>query len=249
MKYYLFALLVIFSACSHAPGSKPKATNVFIHGSHMDGEVWTPVIELLTNMDNMVVTLKGRAENEHISLTEMASDVCSKISIRSNLIVHSFGGAVANQMVGICPKKIERIIYVTAIVPLKGEQAFDLMSAKDQAAYGKAVVFTKNRIRPKESKIFWATFDPEISTKNIPMLTLYTESFKTGEDQITYDTTTFDKIPKCYIYTTKDPLISLATQEKYAKRITLNKTEKLEVGHYPMLSDYYGSAAAIRSCL
>lgn len=249
MKIYIFAISIILTACSHFQGSNPKATNVFIHGSHFDAEVWAPVIELFSSSNNLAINLKGRADNESAGLTEMAKEVCSKIPETSNLIVHSFGGAVANQMIGVCPKKIVRIVYVTALVPLKGEQAFDLMTNLDQAEYGKAVSFTKTRIKPKDTKTFLNVMDAEITTKNMPLFKIYSESYKAGEDTISYDVAKFDAIPKCYIYTSKDKIITPATQEKYTKRITLAKTATLATGHLPMLSDNFGLASAIRSCL
>lgn len=237
MKYILSIFILIFVSCTHIAKEKIVIPNVFIHGSHFDKDIWNPVIESLVAYQNIAITLKGRGGRAAVGLTEMAKDVCNQVPTQSRIIAHSFGGAVANQMVGICPQKIERIIYIAALVPIKGEQSFDVVSKADQDAYGKAVIFKKDTIEPRKKLTFLEAMDSEIHTKNIPLFKIYAESYKPGEDRIAYDLKMFASIPKYYIYTSRDEIVGSSTQESYTKRTTMIKTTTVPTGHLPMLSD------------
>lgn len=248
MKYVVFLILVMLG-CSHQQATTQKQTNVFIHGSHFDANVWASILVNFSNYTNMAINLKGRLDTEHVGLTDMARDVCNKIPFSSNLIVHSFGGAVATQMIGICPKKLNKIIYISALVPANGEQAFDKLSKAEQKYYEKVVHFHKDRIRPKGLQTVLKTLDPEIREPMKYGSKIYSESYKPGEDIITYDITSFQRIPKYYIFTTKDQLLRMTTQSMYAARLDAAKTTSIATGHLPMLSSPTQLTAAIKSFL
>lgn len=250
MKLKLLAATLLLASCAHKPVSEDKKSVIFIHGSHFDSTVWEKVLpDLQDRYDTYTITLMGRDEVESASLLEMARDACSQVPIPSVLVGHSFGGAVINEMVGICPEKIQQIVYVSALVPLKGERAFDAMGKVDQASYEKAVNFKKDRIVPKEPKTFLLAMDQKIDEKKLPTAPIYSESYAAGADAIQYDDKIFESIPKSYIFTSQDSIVTLEVQKKYTTRTKMKKTTELASGHLPMLSQPHELAEALKKMI
>lgn len=255
MKYLLLVIFFLSVSCSHTPEAPPqpeKKSLVFIHGSHFDASAWDSVAPEFSQdpaYQVTLITLKGRQPNENYTLTEIAKDACEKTPAKSVLIGHSFGGVVSNQMVGICPEKIQQIIYVTALVPIKGEKAFDAAGKSDQKYYSKAVQFRKDRIAPRTQNVFLKNMDSGIDLKSLPVLHFYSESYKAGEDKIEYNEATFEQIPKSYIYATRDTIVGLKTQQKYTARTPMAKTDSIKTGHLPMLSNPKELTASIKRVL
>lgn len=250
----LAAILALLNfGCATKPTLKVETNRrslVLIHGSHFDATAWDLVKpELKGDYDIFAVSLLGRTEEEHANLTEMAQDICAKITSPAAIVAHSFGGVVVNQMVGICPAKINRIIYVAAIVPLNGEKAFASMDQKSQRTYERAVLFEKSRIAPREAAVFLKVMDESLDPKKLPKVKLFSESYGPGQDTIAYEGLAFDKIPKYYIYTSLDKIVSAETQKKFTGRTPMIKTETVVSGHLPMLSKPKDLAAAIRKLL
>lgn len=244
------AALIVAAGCTHTPKktevTETAPTIVLIHGSHVDGSSWDQVKAQLGDKYKVLTPdLLGRESNQSATLMEMAQDVCAKIPEKSVVVGHSFGGAVINQMVGVCPEKIMRIIYLTALVPLKGEKPFDSLEKSDGKVYAKAVTFGKERIAPKTPKQFFKYMDATLDQKNLPQVKLYSESFAAGANPVTYDEVVFAKIPKFYIFATQDKIVSMASQKKYVKRTDMAKTGEIASGHLPALSKPAEVAQAI----
>ncbi|MNK07462.1 Pyrethroid hydrolase [compost metagenome] len=250
MKYIVALVALFLASCTHKPEESVRKSVVFIHGSHFDSGAWSQVLPELQDLyDTHTITLMGRDEVEHASLTEMAKDACEQVQTPSVMVGHSFGGAVINQMMGICPEKVQGIVYVTALVPLKGEKPFDAMGKADQAAYEKAVTFKKDRIVPKATATFLKAMDADVIVKPLPDVRLYSESYIGGADPIIYEDAAFAQVPKYYIYATHDQIVQMTSQKKYTDRTKMRKTESVESGHLPMLSKPKELAGALKKVI
>ena len=141
-------------------------------------------------------------------------------------------------MYGLCPEKIEKIIYISAVVPKNGEKPFDRMrNRQDQARYAKAVTFDKTKIYPREPKKFYPAMDPEVNvdaTPNLPKL--YTEWMSLTFEVVNYDAEQFASLPKAYIVTEKDPVVGAATQEMFIKDASIKEVQGIPTGHFPMIA-------------
>ncbi len=234
MKKLILILLVV--SCAQTKKMTPKNL-VFIQGVYLDGSVWKAVESKMDGKDFNMMDLgrMGRDNQTPASLTQIATESCQAIPAASILVAHSFGGAISNQMAGICPEKISKIIYVSALVPLKGEKPFDLMNKTDKANVSKVLTLGKFKTIPKGST-FYAQTDAMInSTTELPPL--YPEWLSLGAEEINYDEAKFNAIPKAYIYTEKDTIISLTTQFQYTSRSGIQNSDGIPTGHYPMLSN------------
>jgi pimeloyl-ACP methyl ester carboxylesterase len=246
MKNLILALLVF--GCAQAPKktSTLKENLVLIQGVHIDGSAWDQLKKALDPELFNIIDLgrEGRDTGTPASLKGIATLSCQHIAEKSILVGHSFGGAIANEMVGICPEKISKIIYVSALVPLRGEKPFDLMNKTDNMNYSKVVTFGKFKIIPKEAKTFFAGTDSTVKpAATLPAL--YPEWSSLGSEMIQYDEAKFNAIPKVYLYTEKDTILSLTTQFQYTSRTGIKNSDGVPTGHYPMISNPERLAALI----
>lgn len=237
MKKLLLILVVLVGCAQQTPKEIKKQHIVLIQGVHLDGTSWSEVKKRL-EANEFTVTLvdrAGRDDKGPASLRNIAERSCALVHEPSIFVAHSFGGAIVNSMVGTCPMKIKSIIYVSALVPLHGEKPFDLMNKTDNANYQKIVTFGKMKIIPKGAE-FYKGADPVIpSTATLPPL--YAEWTSLGAEDVTYDSKVFSPIPKAYISTEKDPVVSLTTQFQYSSRAGIKNYDGIETGHFPMLSN------------
>lgn len=233
----LLLLLLIAGCAQQAAKPVQKQNLVLIQGVHLDASVWKEVQSRLESHDFTVtlVDRAGRDENTPASIKNMAIRSCALIQEPSVIVAHSYGGAIANAMVGTCPMKIKNLIYISALVPLHGEKPFDLMNKTDNAAYSKVVTFGKHKIIPKALD-FYKGVDPLIpSTVELPLL--YPEWKSLGAEDVTFDPKVFASIPKAYISTEKDPIVGLTTQFQYSSRSGIRNYDGIQTGHLPMLSN------------
>lgn len=237
MNKILFALLL--AGCAQAPKKEIIKQNlVLIQGVHLDGSSWNDLKGKLDAESFSIMDLGriGRDTETAASLKMIAEQSCAAVPEKSSLVAHSFGGAIANSMTGICPEKISKIIYVSALVPLNGEKPFDLMNKTDKTNYGKVVTFGKFKIVPKEAITFFKGTDAQVNTEGtLPQL--YPEWSSLGSEAVIYDEAKFSAIPKVYLYTEKDTVISLTTQFQYTSRTGIKNSDGIPTGHFPMISN------------
>jgi|GEM_PF-1596111 len=241
--FALAMLTLTLSGCAHHPAPPPETSHVLqsivlIGGVHVDETAWNEVVKnidanfyAITNFGRI-----GRDTEDPASLKNIAVLACDATPSRSTVVAHSFGGAVVNEMIGICPEKIAKILYLTAVIPLKGELPFDKIPPSGKKEYGKAVVFKPPMIIPKAPKAFFAAVDSTVDL-NSPLPILYPEWMSITQEKIDYDVKKMSAVPKVYFYTTKDVLLTMKAQKNYVARAMITDTDTLPTGHFPMISD------------
>jgi pimeloyl-ACP methyl ester carboxylesterase len=239
MKFLFLTLLL--AACSHSD-KKPESSKrhiTLINGLHLDETSWKDVKDklILQNFAVTTVNRAGRDIKQQVSLKKLATIACEQTPASSILVGHSFGGAIINAMVGICPEKIKQIIYVSALVPLKGEKPFEQTSKTDQKEYGKVVTVNQGKLTPRTAKYFFSIADMIYKYEMATAPKLYPESTGLSAEPVMFEQPIFDAIPKAYIYTNRDKFVSLKTQEGYTLKTNISKTETMPTGHFPMLSN------------
>lgn len=216
-----------------------KKTLVLIQGYHLDETSWDEIKSRIPTEEFNVMTLGrlGRDLNHPASLKEIATMSCQAIPDHSVLVAHSYGGAISTAMFGICPEKIFKIIYISAIVPNNGEKPFDRMNSKeDQGNYAKAVTFSASMITPKDPQVFYSEMDPSIETSSDILPHVYPESLNLTAEKLSYDAVKFKKLSKAYIVTTKDPVVGSTTQRMFIRDAGITQTIEIPTGHFPMIA-------------
>jgi pimeloyl-ACP methyl ester carboxylesterase len=234
MKKILLLCALILTSCLSMKVNKKNI--VLIHGSHFDKNVWGDVEASLSNGHHVLaITLPGRGDNEQFTLFQIAQKTCSQLPRYAVVIGHSFAGAVINQMIGICPEKFSKIIYLSAVVPLSGEKPFDLLGKTDEQNYMKAVNFGSARITPSKDKpTFLKLMDKE--AKDSRFIKIYSEAYLAGSEKLAFDESVFKNISKSYIVTKDDEIITQESQKKYLDRTAFEKVVTIPGGHLPMVA-------------
>lgn len=235
-----FLLLGLLAACA-APVIKteePEKTDiVFMHGSHFDANVWERVRgHMPIDRRTVMLNIPHRTLAPVLNLNQAADRACKETPRPSIFVVHSFAGVIAHQMVSVCPDKIKQIIYVTAVVTLPGERPVMTFSPHDQENYAQAVDFSDEWVTPKERGQFFAVMAGPRYEVDPAFPPTFRESSKVGEEKVNFDLEVWKKIPKNYILTLEDAVISPATQETYVAKAQVLKTRALHSGHLPMLT-------------
>jgi pimeloyl-ACP methyl ester carboxylesterase len=250
-------LAAIFAVASCAQSAKVEAPPtavveskinlVLISGFHLDERSWDEMIKSIdmTKFTVQAMPRLGRDPDHPAHLSEIAKMSCEKIKGPSVIVGHSFGGAFTNEIMGVCPGKVLKIIYVSALVPLKGEHAMDQLKGVDQRRYGSAVKMDKDRMTPKSQKAILSALDNGVSKEQTKQTQVYPESFVPSGDAVDYNSEAFAKLSKYYIYTGKDEVIPVKFQKKFTDRIEITDSKTIQSGHLPMLTQPKELAKAI----
>ncbi len=240
--FRILSSIVILGSASCASKNdvnQHKKTNlILITGSHLDETSWSEVVKNLDDTYFSVLALPrlGRDANQPLHLKQIAEMACQKLQGPTVIVAHSFGGSTANEMTGVCPEKITKIIYIAALVPLNGEHPTDPLKGADQKLYMSIVEVGKDRITPKAKVKFLSGMDLEVSKNEAVLPAVFPESMLNLGDVIEFKNDTFNAIPKYYVFTSKDHVIAPEFQKKMAQRITLTASETIPSGHLPLLS-------------
>jgi len=106
---------------------------VLLHGAWHDGRAWKDVQADLELAGNQVFTptLAGHgptASTRHVTRSECAApviDVLEQHDLREVVLVaHSFAGLIAPLVVEAVPERIAHLIFLDALIPVAGEDAF-----------------------------------------------------------------------------------------------------------------------------
>jgi pimeloyl-ACP methyl ester carboxylesterase len=230
----VLAMGVIGSGTAQA--AEPPAI-VLVHGAFFTAGSWSfatasspegTVGELHRLGFANVVTpnLPGRpgspANPAEVTIQTAAQKVCDEAPDGKSIFVgHSQGGAVITQALAQCPQKIAALLYVGAIVPRKGEEAFDridprgLLQLADFTNEG--LIQLKAGATDPGGPVEQAFFQDLRRAKgdeaaNAALKNMVSEPTKISQTQITTEDAARDATPTFYLETRDDNVISPDTQ-------------------------------------
>jgi pimeloyl-ACP methyl ester carboxylesterase len=242
------ASLLATASSSHAESAESKPTFVFVHGAFFDGSGFAATEALLQRRGYRAihVDLPGRkgqpGSPTDQSLETYRQAVMAKIKgVPGKLILvgHSFGGIVVSDVAEAIPERVAEIIYLAALLPRDGEALTDLLpqdktnrmdpnSFQPDSKAATASIAREDRIR-----LFCADCNP--ATKRVVPDMVLAEPLPPLAQKI-HLTSRFAAIPKAYIYTRNDAILSYTFQQAMVGRTPVRETVTLETGHMPFLS-------------
>tara|TARA_R110002096_G_scaffold309403_4_gene504055 strand:- start:86936 stop:87679 length:744 start_codon:yes stop_codon:yes gene_type:complete len=225
-------------------------TYVLIHGAWGAAWEFDEVKELLSKDGSTVhaLDLPGHGENkkEIVEVTMDAyvqhiEDFINKIDGKVILVGHSLGGAIISQVAEGNFEKIEKLIYVAAMLPKNGDSPLGLMQSDKYGQLLPRIIFSEDQS--------YATLDDEMIRdlllhdvadearldKIVPefLVKQAIEPF-TVPAQITAGK--FGSVPKYYIRASLDKVLTPELQDKMIGNWDVEKVFTLNSGHFPITS-------------
>lgn len=248
------AFLLVFSmgtaACSNNltndENNKRMKTYVLVHGAWAGKFAWDKVKTPLEKGGHKVLTLDLPAHGDDnttiagITLQSYVDAVVNLIKQQEGKVIlvgHSMGGMVISQVAETIPAKIEKLVYVSAYLPVSGQDIQALSGTDAGSLIGPNLVFLPDYSAATIKPEFVVKVFADDCTEDIKKLVLdkhKLEPLAPFQGKVSLTAANFGSVPKYYIETTKDVGVSTANQEKMiAANGTVKKVYKLDCGHSP----------------
>ncbi|MFT7669471.1 MAG: pimeloyl-ACP methyl ester carboxylesterase [Planctomycetota bacterium] len=157
------------------------------------------------------------------------------------LVGHSLGGAIISQVAEKIPRKIERLVYVAAVLPKNGETPLGLMQGDEAGELLSRLEFSDDQsyvtVDPETVKqtLLHDVREPERLEAFLPHFAMKqaTEPFMFAAE-LTDEA--FGSVPKTYVRASIDRVLSPALQAVMVKNWKVDRVFTLESGHFPLMS-------------
>lgn len=239
--------LSFFYIYSYAYNSQP--TIILVHGALLTSSVWEPVQSYLQNNGLNVATIDtpGRVKDgidpKSATLTAAVTKLCKVINAQDNsvlLVAHSQAGSIITQATHTCGEKIKGLVYIAAVVPFPNEIVFSLLSEENNYNFDIAAPIDNDlgvsipNLKGPLKELFIGNVSDEDA--NHAINNMVSEPIILGESSLHYDLNKLKMIPKFYVKTLKDKIISPETQNKYISRIEFKSIYSIDSGHSPFVT-------------
>jgi len=223
-------------------GSRIK-TVVLVHGGFVDGSGWRGVYDILSEdgfkvsvVQNPTASLQGDA-----SITKLALDDLEGPAV---LVGHSYGGAVITEA-GNHPK-VERLVYITAFAPDKGESVNTLTANPPPGAPVPPILPPKGEYLFLDRSKFAASFAADVDPKTAEFMAISQAPW--GIDALggQISEAAWKTKPSWYLRVTDDRMIPIAAQRFMSERAG-SKTMEVPGSHAIYVSNPRAAATIIQA--
>jgi pimeloyl-ACP methyl ester carboxylesterase len=194
----------------------PNSLNVvLVHGGFADGSGWRGVYDILKQsgfnvsvVQNPTLSLSGDCDATKQVIDEQPGPVI--------LVGHSYGGAVITEA-GTHPK-VEKLVYITAFAPDKGESVNTLIANPPPGAPVPPILPPKNGFLFLDKTKFRAAFAGDVDAKTADFMA--NSQVPWGVDALAGQVTNpaWKTKPSWYLLVTDDQMIPLPAQQFMCKR-------------------------------
>jgi len=168
-------------------------------------------------------------------------DAAEAIKGQIVLVGHSLGGAIISQVAERIPNKIERLVYVAAMLPKNGDTPLGLMQSDSEGELLARLEFSADQtyvtVGPDVVKqtLLHDVREPERLAAFLPHFAMKqaTEPFMFAAN-LTHEG--FGSVAKTYVRASIDKVLSPALQEAMLKNWEVDQVFTLESGHFPLIS-------------
>ncbi|TDW51899.1 pimeloyl-ACP methyl ester carboxylesterase [Flavobacterium sp. 270] len=194
---------------------------------------------------------KDKTEIKDVSLAayvKKVKDEILKLDEPVVLVGHSLAGFVVSQVAEEIPHKIEKLVFVSAMIPYEGKTVFDIVSADTESQLLQNLIFAEDKS--------WATVNEE-TLKNVIYNGASAQQIMEAAPNLVHQATqpffeavetsanAFGKIDKTYIVCENDRILSPAAQRNLMEQIGISKSLSLTTGHVPNVENPEALALAI----
>ena len=223
---------------------------ILVHGAWGNAAEFDQLAKNLSSDDRSVTAIDLPGHGEHISpIEDMTMDayvqavVDAISSIDGNVILvgHSLAGAVISQVAEAIPERIEKLVYIAAMLPKNGDTPIGLMQSDITGELLPRILFSEDQSYAtlKEEDVREVMLhdvrDEELVEEAMRgfYMKQATQPFMTP---IVLSDEKFGPIPKYYIRAQLDKVLSPSLQDSMLTNWEVEKTVTLETGHFPLIS-------------
>ncbi len=222
---------------------------ILVHGAWEESGMWKNVSPILQKNGQTVtaVDLPGHGANKN-SVAQVTSkvyfealvEVISKLDYPVILVGHSMNGALISQVAEQIPEKIERLVYVTAFLLKNGGSVYEAMEGDGENGAFPEIRFSDDQAfatlpEPALRRIGLHDVNGSEIQRILPLMAEWqaSEPFLT---KVVLSEDNFGSVPKTYVRTTIDKMISPALQDTMIANWEVDSVFELESGHFPTSS-------------
>lgn len=221
-------------------------TFLLIHGAWEGAWSWKETTAYLEQNGHTVnaIDLPGHGDDKtptsEINMALYANrvkDELTKTEGQVILVGHSFGGFVISQVAEEMPEKIEKLVFIASAMPYEGKTAVEVFEEDEGSEFLENLIFSEDKSTATMSRetilnvVFGGATEAQIDAV-LPKLVLQSTT-PFFEKVITTDKN-FGSVPKAYIETTLDRVITLKAQRHGQKMLGIEESVTLEYGHVPL---------------
>ena len=188
---------------------------VLVHGGFVDGSGWEGVYQMLKK-DGYKVSI---VQNPTLSLADDVAATKRIIAMQDGpviLVGHSYGGVVITEA-GNDPK-VERLVYIAAFAPDKGESVDTLIKDPPPGAPVPPILPPQDGFLFLDEEKFHASFAADVDAKLANFMAASQVPWGVGALSGTITEPAWKSKPSWYLIATEDKMIPPAAQQFMSKR-------------------------------
>jgi pimeloyl-ACP methyl ester carboxylesterase len=247
------ALLLVASAAAAktAETANPmheKKTFVLIHGSWHSAWNWFRVSPILERMGHDVIApdLPGMGRDktpiDEVRLDKTVQKLCDLIdSIPGKVVLvgHSKNGVLISQVAEYRPEKVEKLVYLAAVLAKDGKSAVDYFKLDQEEVLGPYITnYPETNSSTLDPAIYkeglYHDADDEIT--EMAKVLLSHEPRQTATAPISITDENYGTVRRFYIALTEDRAITPGLQQKMYTEMRCEKVYKMATSHSPFFS-------------
>lgn len=225
-----------------------KKTFVLIHGSWHSAWNWFRVTPILEQLGHRVIApdLPGMGRDktpiEEVRFEKTVQKICDLIDAvpgKVILVGHSKNGVLISQVAEYRPDKIEKLVYLAAVLAKDGKSAVDYFKLDKEEVLGPYITY-----HPETNS---STLDPQIYREGLyhdcddeitemAKVILSKEPRQTATTPINITDENYGKVPRYYIELTEDRAITPFLQKRMYTEMPVEKVYKMATSHSPFFS-------------
>ena len=222
---------------------------ILVHGAWEESGMWNEVSPYLLQNGHKVtaVDLPGSGSNKPSAKPVTTSDyitalmnVIEPLNEQVILVAHSMNGALISHVAEQIPHTIKRLIYVTAFLLKDGGSVMEAMESDVDAETLPEILFSEDQTYatlPEKAlrKIGFHDLSEGAIKRVLPLMAEWqsTEPFMA---QVSLSHKKFGSVPKTYIRTSIDKMVSPVLQETMINNWIVDSVFELKSGHFPAFS-------------